>query len=67
MVSKGKGRIFKRADGKYLIYLPLNVATDSMFPFDLSTKNSERVKVFFDVEKQQVIIEKIRERSKEAW
>ena len=61
MVSEGKGRIFKRADGKYLIYLPLALATDSMFPFNLTTKNSEEVKVFFDIGKQQVIIEKIRE------
>ena len=61
MVSEGKGRIFKRADGKYLVYLPLDLATDSMFPFDLTTKNSERVKVTFNIGKQQLIIEKIRE------
>lgn len=33
MVSEGKGRFFKRKDGKYLIYLPLCLAKDSMFPF----------------------------------
>jgi len=33
MVSEGKGRLFKRKDRKYLIYLPLHLAKDSMFPF----------------------------------
>jgi len=33
MVSEGRGRLFKRADGKYLIYLPVYLAEDSMFPF----------------------------------
>jgi hypothetical protein len=33
MVSEGKGRLFRRRDGKYLIYLPKDLAEDSMFPF----------------------------------
>ncbi|MCK4434043.1 hypothetical protein KAU92_01035 [Candidatus Bathyarchaeota archaeon] len=33
MVSSGRGRLFKRKDGKYLIYLPKPMAEDSMFPF----------------------------------
>lgn len=33
MVSKGRGRLFRRKDGKYLIYLPVSLAEDSMFPF----------------------------------
>ena len=33
MVSSGRGRLFKRKDGKYLIYLPKDLAEDSMFPF----------------------------------
>jgi len=33
MVNEDKGRIFKRKDGKYLLYLPLNLCEDSMFPF----------------------------------
>jgi len=32
MVSEGKGRLFKRKDGKFLIYLPKGLAEDSMFP-----------------------------------
>ncbi|MGD0028481.1 MAG: hypothetical protein ABSC91_06040 [Candidatus Bathyarchaeia archaeon] len=33
MVKEGRGRLFRRKDGKYLIYLPLDLAEDSMFPF----------------------------------
>ena len=61
MVREGKGTLFRRKDGKYLIYVPVALAEDSMFPFDLSTKNSEQVKVSFNIGKQQLIIEKIRE------
>lgn len=45
MVNVGKGRLFRRGDGKYLLYLPLDLCTDSMFPF--ATKSSVRVKVSF--------------------
>jgi hypothetical protein len=33
MVSEGRGRLFRRKDGKYLLYLPVDLAEDSMFPF----------------------------------
>ena len=33
MVSECRGRLFRRKDGKYLIYLPKDLAEDSMFPF----------------------------------
>ena len=33
MVSEGRGRLFKRKDGKYLLYIPVDLAEDSMFPF----------------------------------
>jgi len=33
MVSEGIGRLFRRKDDKYLIYLPLCLAKGSMFPF----------------------------------
>jgi hypothetical protein len=33
MVKDGRGRLFRRKDGKYLIYLPKDLAEDSMFPF----------------------------------
>ena len=33
MVNEGRGRLFRRKDGKYLIYIPKDLAEDSMFPF----------------------------------
>ena len=45
MVSEGRGRLFRRKDGKYLIYLPKDLAEDSMFPFKGS--DSIFVKVSF--------------------
>lgn len=33
MTSEGKGRLFRRKGGKFLIYLPKDLAEDSMFPF----------------------------------
>ena len=33
MVSEAKGRLFRRKDGKYLLYVPKDLAEDSMFPF----------------------------------
>ncbi len=33
MVSSGRARLFRRKDGKYLIYLPKSLCEDSMFPF----------------------------------
>jgi len=62
MVSEGYGRLFRRKDGKYLIYLPKSLAEDSQFPFkDLQTgprghepHSSVRVKVSFMTGKQKV-------------
>ena len=33
MPTEGKGRLFRRADDKFLIYLPKSLCIDSMFPF----------------------------------
>ncbi|RLI46041.1 hypothetical protein DRO69_03990 [Candidatus Bathyarchaeota archaeon] len=57
MVTEGKGRLFRRKDGKYLIYLPLALATDSQFPF--KTEDSIKVKVSFKVGDNKVIVEKL--------
>jgi len=38
MVSEGRGRLFRRQDDKYLIYLPVYFAEDSMFPFKEFTR-----------------------------
>jgi hypothetical protein len=45
MVNEGKARLFKNTQGRYLIYLPVDLAQDSMFPFKVS--DSVYVKVGF--------------------
>ena len=64
MVNEGRGRLFRRNDGKYLIYLPLDLATDSMFPF--RTEKSVRVKVSFKIGEKKLIVEECKEAEKEA-
>ena len=49
MVKEGKARLFRRADGKYLIYVPVSLAEDSMFPFPLDEADSVAVKVSFEI------------------
>ncbi|MEM3356502.1 MAG: hypothetical protein QW166_01605 [Candidatus Bathyarchaeia archaeon] len=66
MVNEGKGRLFRRKDGKYLIYLPLDLAQDSMFPFKDYKKtkrgtDSIAVKVSFKLGDDKLIIEKWQE------
>ena len=61
LVSQGKGRLFRRKDGKYLIYLPLDLATDSVFPF--RTETSVRVKVSFKIGEKKLVIEPLEEKS----
>ncbi|MEM4733405.1 MAG: hypothetical protein QXD70_02630 [Candidatus Bathyarchaeia archaeon] len=56
MVSSGRGRLFRRRDGKYLIYLPKDLAEDSMFPFKGS--DSIFVKVSFKIGDDKLIIQK---------
>ena len=59
MVNEGRGRIFRRKDGKYLIYLPLDFAEDSMFPFKGS--DSILVKVSFKLGDTKLLVEKWKE------
>ena len=61
MVNAGKARVFRRKDGKYLIYLPLYLATDSQFPF--KTETSVRVKVSFKNGEEKRVIEPLEEKS----
>jgi len=64
MVSEGRGRLFRRKDGKYLIYLPVYLAKDSMFPFKdfgkgrRGASDSINVKVSFKTGDNKLIIEK---------
>ena len=63
MVSEGRGRLFRRKDGKYLLYVPLKLAEDSMFPF--KTKTSVKLKISFKIGDNKLIIEKWNETSEE--
>jgi hypothetical protein len=55
MVNEGRGRLFRRKDGKYLIYLPKDLAEDSMFPFKGS--DSIFVNVNFKLGDHKLLIE----------
>ena len=59
MVSEAKGRLFRRKDDKYLVYIPKDLAEDSMFPFKGS---SIPVKVSFKIGDDKLIIEKWKEK-----
>jgi hypothetical protein len=56
MVSEGRGRLFRRKDGKYLVYLPKDLAEDSMFPF--KGADSLFVKVSFKLGDNKMVIDK---------
>ena len=60
LVSEGKGRLFRRKDDKYLIYVPKDLAEDSMFPFRGET--SIKVKVSFKVgDRDRLIVDRLKE------
>ncbi len=68
MVSEGRGRLFRRKDGKYLLYLPVDLAEDSMFPFKEYTRtkrgaDSIPVKIIFKHGENKLTIEKWKEPS----
>ena len=56
MVNVGRGRLFRRKDGKYLIYLPKDLAEDSMFPF--KGEESVYVKVSFELGDEKLVVER---------
>jgi len=72
MVSEGRGRLFRRKDGKYLIYLPVYLVEDSMFPFTDFTRGKRGGSDSIDVNvsfkpggKDKLIIEKWKEPEKQ--
>ena len=54
-VKEAKGRVFKRKDGKYLIYVPVDLAEDSMFPFQ--TNSAVPVKISFKIGDNKLKVE----------
>ena len=64
MVNEAKGILFRRKDGKYLMYIPVDLAEDSMFPFKATSANPKvRVKISFKVGDNKLTIEKWREKT----
>lgn len=63
MVSEGRGRLFRRKDGKYLIYVPKDLAEDSMFPF--KGASSIPVKIRFKIGGDKLLIERWKEAKEE--
>jgi len=59
MVNVGRGRLFRRKDGKYLIYVPLDLAEDSTFPF--KTETSRDIKISFKIGDNKIVIEEWKE------
>jgi hypothetical protein len=59
MGNEGKGTIFRRKDNRYLLYLPVRVVDDSMFP--LKCNGSMPVKVYFSAKDGKLIVEKWKE------
>ncbi len=55
MVNEGRGRLFRRKDGKFLIYLPKDLAEDSTFPF--KGVESRYVKVSFKLKGDTLLVE----------
>ena len=61
MVSEAKGRLFRRKDGKYLLYIPKDLAEDSMFPFKANP--AVMVNISFKVGDKRLTIEKRKEKT----
>lgn len=59
MVNEGRGRLFKRKDAKFLIYVPKDLAEDSMFPF--KDADSLYVKIAFKLGDNKLLVEKWKE------
>jgi hypothetical protein len=60
--------LFRRKDGKYLLYLPVDLAEDSMFPFKEYTRtkrgaDSIPVRITFKHGENKLTIEKWKEPS----
>jgi len=61
MVNEARGRLFRRKDGKYLLYIPKDLAEDSMFPFEANP--SVVVKVTFKLGDKKLLVEKWEEKA----
>ena len=62
IVNTGRGRLFRRKDDKYLIYIPKDLAEDSMFP--LKCSDAIHVKISFKPGEKKLLIEKWKKQKK---
>jgi len=58
LVAEAKGRMFRRKDGNYFLYLPRKLVEDSAFPFNL--ESSVPVHVAIDDSRQKLLVMPIR-------
>ena len=54
MVLQANGRVSRRSDGKYFLYLPKNVVEDSAFPFKM--ESSVPVRVLIDPDGEKLLV-----------
>lgn len=62
LVSEGRGRLFRRKDGKYLIYIPKSLAEDSMFPFKGADSIHVSVKFKIGMKEPKLYVERLIEK-----
>jgi hypothetical protein len=55
---KKTGRLFRRGDGKYMIYIPKDLGDDSQFPFPL---DSQEVTIRVNLSNGTLVISKVEE------
>ncbi len=65
MVSEGRGRLFKRRDDKYLVYLPKDLCEDSMFPFKGAESIFVKVSFKIGAKKPELLMEEWKEPEQE--
>jgi len=64
MVNEAKGSLFRRRDGKYLMYIPKALAEDSTFPIKATSANPKvRIKISFKAGDRKLTVEKWREKN----
>lgn len=57
MPLKAVGRLFKRKDGKWMLYIPKDLGDDSQFPFPLETQD---VNIEVVLDKTSIIVTPIK-------
>ena len=62
LVNKGKGRLFRRKDGKYIIYVPKDLAEDTGFPIEMGVERSIPIEISFEVGDKRLVVEKWKEK-----